>query len=221
MTEETTTEVTTDAASEQGTQESAKGTESETQKADATETTEQTQETTDEVTTESKEAEAAPETKADQTEESADARIVPEVDGYELPEGVPTQLAQFAHDTDMTQDQLNATLGFFGAYKDSTEKAQEKVLHEAGVNHVETWGDEKEYNLTLVQSAISQNDPSGAMLDMLENTGYGNHPVILDFLLGVGKSMKEGGFLNGAVHRPQGKSTAASTMFGKSHPSVN
>ena len=159
-------------------------------------------------------AEAAPEDKP------AD-RVVPDARDYVLPEGVPEFLGQFANENDMTQAQLDATLQQFGNISEQAELGRKKQISDLGQKHVDTWGKQKEYNLSIVRRALSQNDPDGKFKALLEETGYGNHPVILNHFLAIGNSMKEGGFLKGA-NNTQSKAglSAAQAMF-SNHPSSN
>lgn len=189
-------------------------------KADANESTEKTEETV-EKTESTEQAETKPETKAESEEKPSIERMVPKAEDYVLPEGMPGNVAEFAAANDMTQDQLDKTLAQFSGYIANTKDVEKKILQDSGNKHVEEWGEKKDYNLALVRRALSQNDPDGSLGRMLNETGYGNHPAVLDFFLKIGNSMKEGGFIKGAVNRPEGKKTAASAMFGKSHPSNN
>ena len=149
-----------------------------------------------------------------------DVRVVPDVANYALPEGVPIELAQFAHDNDMTQSQLDNSMAQFGAITQANDEAQRAKLREEGEALVESWGKQAEYNTNIVRRALAQNDPDGTLAKALETSGFGNHPAVLNYLLRVGNSMKEGGFLKGSVNVPAGNKTAAQTMFGKNHPSV-
>ena len=170
-------------------------------------------------TNEAKPADPAP--VAEPEDKPAD-RVVPEVSGYVLPEGVPDHVAQFAKDNDMTQDQLDGALQQFGLYSQQAEDGRQAMIRDLGQAHVEKWGQQKDYNLSIVRRALSQNDADGRFKALLDETGYGNHPVILDFFLSIGNSMKEGGFLKGA-NNTQSKAglSAAQSMFGNTHPSNN
>ena len=146
-------------------------------------------------------------------------RIVPGLDEYVLPEGVPKQIAEFALANDMTQAQLDQSLQYFGSIIDNNQKGLAETIRMQGNQHVEKWGEKKDYNLSLVRRSLKQNDPDGTMRKMLDDSGYSNHPVILEFFLNLGSSMKEGGFLKGAVNTPPGQKSAAQSMFGQNHPS--
>lgn len=140
-------------------------------------------------------------------------RVVPKADEYKLPEGAPTQLGEFAHANNMTQEQLDATVNTFGGYISNTRKMEKLNLRAAGEQKLKDWGDNSKYNLTLAKRALKQNDPEGKMTKALNDSGYGNHPAVLDFLFTIGQSMKEGGFLKSAVNRPPGQKTMAQTMY--------
>ena len=148
------------------------------------------------------------------------SRVVPWAADYVLPEGIPRHVADFASNNDMTQEQVDSTLKQFGGYLKSGDMAQKTKLRTEGEAHVESWGSEKESNLSIVRRTLRQNDPDGTLRKALDETGYGNSPVVLDFVLKVGKYMQEGGFLKSAVNKPAGKKSAAQAMFGEGHPST-
>jgi len=147
-------------------------------------------------------------------------RVVPAADGYKLPDGVPKEVGQFANKHDMTQEQLNATLKQFGSIVQNTKKSEMATMRAAGEAHVKNWGDQGQHNLTLAKRALAQNDPTGELKQALDTSGFGNHPAVLNFLHNLGKSMQEGGYLKSAINRPPGKKTAAQSMYGENHPSV-
>ena len=216
-TTETTTEVTTDEPTTEVVETKTETT-TDDGKPEGSETT--TEETTTTETESKVETKTESETTAESTDEPID-RVVPEAGDYVLPEGVPLHMAEFANEHGFTQEQFDATLKQFGGFLKVSKDANQKLLKDSGDAKTESWGEEKAYNLSLVRRALKQNDPEGTLTKMLNTSGYGNHPAVLDFFLKIGKSMKEGGFISGAIHRPQGKKTAATAMFGKEHPSAN
>lgn len=220
MTEEQTTEETsTEEAQTETTSTISSETGDTATETPTTEESEQTEETVDTKT--ETETETETETITEGDEESTE-RVIPGVEDYTLPEGVPTNVAQFAHDNDFTQEQLNATLGLFGSYVQGNEKAQKAVIRREGNELVDSWGKQKKGNLSLVRRALAQNDPDGDLTAVLDKTGFGNHPQVLSFFLRVGNSMQEGGFLKSANNTPsKGGTSAALAMFGGSHPSSN
>jgi len=176
------------------------------------EQSEQTAQTTDD---------AKPAEQETATEDKPADRIVPDVGDYVLPEGVPEHVAQFAHDNDMTQSQLEATLDQLGGYMDQAEEGRKTQVLELGQAHVDAWGKQKDYNLSIVRRALSQNDPDGKFKALLDETGFGNHPVILDFFLSIGSSMKEGGFLKGSNNTQSKQGLSAAQAMFSNHPSSN
>jgi hypothetical protein len=157
----------------------------------------------------------------DDPKDPVDARVVPAVDEYELADGMPKHLAQFASDNDMTQTQLDNTIEQFRTYITAGEKGKQTMLLNEGKAHVRTWGKQAKGNMSVVRRALKQNDPDGTLKKVLDSSGYGNHPAILDFLLSIGTSMQEGGFLKSDVNIPPGKKSAAQVIFGDNHPSKN
>lgn len=157
---------------------------------------------------------SAPPPEAEPPPEASDRSESEEVT-YVLPEGVPQQVAEFAKQHDMTQKQLDGTLQYFGNIK----QAELASIRTAGEAHVKNWGDKGQHNLNLARRALSQNDPDGELKTALDNSGFGNHPAVLNFLHRLGTSMQEGGFLKSAVNRPPGQKSAAQAMYGGNHPS--
>jgi len=217
MSEETTPEVVEPTATEETLAVAA-----ETETTETTETTTPTESAQSTAPADPKPTETTPEVQPepDTTEEVA-ARLVPDAKDYVLQEGVPEHVAQFAHDNDMTQEQLDATLKSFGDFTRQAEVGKQAVMREEGDKLVQSWGNMKNTNLSIVTRALSQNDPDGQLTELMNVSGFGNHPAVLNFFLNVGNSMREGGFLKGSVNTPKGTTTAATAMFGNSHPSAN
>lgn len=169
--------------------------------------------------TETSEKSTTSEASTDESEKTKTERVVPSPTEYKLPEGMPKDVGEFANKNDMTQEQLDNTLSFFGSYEEAKDTYQKEQLREAGENHVEKWGDKKDTNLSLVRRTLKTTDKDGKLTKLLDDTGFGNHPVVLDYFLGIAQEFKEGGFLPSEVNRPAGKASAAQAMFGKNHPS--
>lgn len=147
-------------------------------------------------------------------------RVVPAADGYTMPDGMPPEMGVFANEHGFTQGQLDATLKQFGDVVTASKQNEFNAMKKAGEDFVETWGDRKDFNLSLARRALKQNDPDGTLKTALDESGYGNHPAVLGFLHKLGVSMQEGGYLKSAVNRPPGQKTVAQTMYGDSHPST-
>lgn len=145
-------------------------------------------------------------------------RVVPKPSEYKLPEGAPDDLRIFAHEHEMTQEQLDASLTKFGSYMHGMRQVEQQALRKAGETHLANWGPDAKHKLTLAKAALRQNDPEGKLLEALNTSGYGNHPDVLNFLYNIGKSMQEGGFIKSTVPRKKGDKTLAAAMFGDNHP---
>lgn len=144
---------------------------------------------------------------------SVPERVVPTADGYKLPEGLDPAVGQFASENGYTQEQLDKTLEYFGEVVQNTDKAKVQALRVLGEAHLKNWGDAAQTNLNLAKQALAQNDPDGHLAKALNESGYGNHPAVLDFLYNLGKGMQEGGFLKTAVNRPPGQKSLAQKMY--------
>ena len=181
-----------------------------------------TKETSEPTSETPKEPEPSSEPAAEEsTEGETLERVVPAVEDYELADGLPRSLAVFANENDMTQSQLDNTIKELTNYTDAQRVAEQKFMFEEGSKVVESWGDKSQSNLSLIKRALDHHDPDGEVAQALDATGYGNHPVMLKFLLRMGESLQEGGFITSAATPPSTKKTAASVMFGGSHPSAN
>ncbi len=138
--------------------------------------------------------------------------------GYKLPKEVPDSIRQMAFDNGFSQPQLDAALQQYGNMIQTSQQAERAVMEQQGKNFVKTWGEQPEFNLSLAQRALVENDHSGKLIAMLNTTGYGNHPAVLEFLYNIGKSMKEGGYLRSGAFVPDGQKTAAQILY-PDHPS--
>ena len=161
----------------------------------------------------------APIETSDDSESTPNERVVPQPDQYVLPEGMPDELRQFAFDNEMTQKQLDGTMNKFAQYVTGMDQAKLSSLKLAGQAHIKNWGEHGKENVALIEQALVQNDPTGALTKALNESGYNYHPAVLNFLFQIGRSMQEGGYLKSAVHIPAGQKTVAQTLYGDSHPS--
>lgn len=210
-----TVETTESKVTEQATETTEEETSTETEQ--TTETSEETEGTTE--TSETSESTENP-NDDEQTEEDPAERVVPSPGEYTLPEGVPPSIAEFAHNNDMTQEQLDNTLTEFSKFVTAERNSEQEFMLQEGQKVVDSWGESKNQNLNLLKRALNYYDPEGEVAKALDTTGYGNHPVMLNFLLRMGKDLLEGGFISTTPADPDSrKKSAASVMFGKNHPS--
>ena len=135
-------------------------------------------------------------------------RVVPAADGYTLPEGIPTDFGHFANKLDMTQEQANGVLQAHQGMK----QAEMTAVREAGEAYIKNWGERADYNMNLAKRAMKQHDTDGALTKFLNETGYGNHPVVLNHFFTLGQALQEGGFLKSELKAP-GEKTRAQKMF--------
>jgi hypothetical protein len=148
-------------------------------------------------------------------------RVVPAADAYVLPPGTPADLGKWANENQLTQAQLDSALKQYGSSFEAAKTAEMTNLQAMGEAHLESWGEHRAENLQLAKSALLQMDPNAKLTTLLKETGYANHPVILDFLFDLGKNLREGGFLKSPSTLPKGGKavTAAQAMYGNTHPS--
>ena len=136
-----------------------------------------------------------------------------------LPEGLPPQVLEFAKVNGLSQAQLDASLQFFGEVAHVNATTQQQQLRQLGEAHVQSWGKEGQYKLGVGRRALKMVDPEGVLTTMLNETGYGNHPAVLQSLYELGTKLQEGGFISATQNRAPGKRTAAQAMYGDAHPS--
>ena len=144
----------------------------------------------------------APPTQAKMTAES-----------YVVPDYVSPQMRKMAADNNFTQGQFNVALKEMGGVLQNQAKIQQANLEKQGQKQMADWGNDAAQNISVVRRALKQSDPSGEMTKILNESGYGNHPVVLRHLLALGKSMQEGGYLKSATHTPSGHKTRAQKLF--------
>jgi len=135
-------------------------------------------------------------------------RVVPAADGYTLPDGAPSDFGTFANSLDMTQQQADGVL----KAHDALQKVERQVVRQAGEAHVKSWGERADYNMNLAKRAMKQYDSKGTLTKVLDDTGFGSHPAVLEFFFELGQGMQEGGFLKSELKAP-GQKTPAQKMF--------
>ena len=135
-------------------------------------------------------------------------RVVPAADSYALPEGVPTDFGQFANSLDMTQEQADGVLKAHQGMK----QAEMQTIRAAGEAHIKNWGEQAEFKMNLAKRAMKQHDTDGTLTKLLNETGFGSHPAVLDHFFNLGQALQEGGFLKSELKAP-GEKTRAQKMF--------
>jgi len=212
MPEDTTTET---QSSDVGAEQSTEGAESTKETSTETVVTEEAPKETPTEPTEEKsgKTEAAPKEETVK-EEVKETSTVLEPGEYKVPDGLPKEeIGKFAHDLGLSQEGLDKTLQLFGNYVQAQTQSRLVALRQMGEAHVKNWGEESKYKLSLAKLALKQNDPDGALAKALEESGYGNHPAVLDFLANLGKSMEEGGYIKSNPAKMKAKKTLAQRIY--------
>lgn len=146
-----------------------------------------------------------------------EAKLAPEIptpDKYVLPEGVSETIRQTAHEAGLTQEQLDRVIGTYSSTQKAASEQAVAAITQLGEAKLESWGENKAENVALVKSAIdniSQEVPG--LSDMLRETSYYKHPVILDTFLFIGKMFKEGGYVKGDSNTPANVKSTAEIMY--------
>jgi hypothetical protein len=161
--------------------------------------------------------ETAGDATTDQTKVS-DAGIVNNPDDYQVPDYVTPEMKQFAFQQGLSNEQFNSVIAQYGYIAHASEQQRTNQLSNMAAAQLDKWGDAAEYNLGLAKQALKAVDSEGELSNVLKETGYGNHPVVLRFLYNLGNQLKEGGFLRGSINKPTGKKSIAEIMYGETHP---
>lgn len=123
-----------------------------------------------------------------------------------LPDGVmdPTIEAWFrkaAFDTGLNNVQAGTLykqyMDMLGQKYTETMAARERVREEALTKLYAEWGDKRAENIETIKRALKQFGDS-ELGKYFDETGKGNDPVLINFLLKVGKAMSEDTFVKGS-----------------------
>lgn len=133
---------------------------------------------------------------------------------YQLPQGVPDDVRGIAHSLSLTQEQLNGVLQYQAQNFQAATQRDIQQLAEQGQQKLAEWGPQAQANLESGKRAVAYiESKSPGVVEMLEKTGYGNHPVVLEMFKNVGEMLKEGGFNRGEQFTPATNKTAADRMY--------
>jgi len=161
------------------------------------------------------------ETKDESSGEQEAPNIPEHWDKYEASAPVPDEVKRMAHQSGLTQEQFNATLDTFGKYMQAQKMVEHEQLKQQGVDFIKKeWGDKAEYHLNLARRALRTVDKDGELKEVLDQTGFGNHPVVLKFFANLGKNLQEGGYLKGELKRPAGAGKTAAQRLYPNMPST-
>jgi hypothetical protein len=121
------------------------------------------------------------------------AQELPET--YQLPEGIPAKLGEWAKEQKLTQGQLDSMIQFKTGLDQYDQGMRSRVYTEGRKQLFNQWGEQKDANLATAEG-VFRSVPSGPKLaQLLKASGEGANPVVIQFLHEVGGFMKEGGYL--------------------------
>lgn len=159
---------------------------------------------------------------SDASEDTPTEPVVPESYELELPEGsvVPDgyieQVAEYAKELGLSQDQASALVA---RDKSLIDAVQEQHANKMDAQ-IESWADEYRKEVgdkfdESVKSALKARDRFGdeALATMLEETGLGNHPAVIRFFSAVGKAITEDSYIP-ATKKPEPKKTLQEHLYG-------
>ena len=129
-----------------------------------------------------------------------------------LPTEIPQSIRDMFKVGKFTQEQADGALNMFKTQVTQIRQAEKADLVKKGQEHIKSWGEAASSNLALAKRALQVTDPTGALTKSLVNTGMNNSPVVLDYLLSVGKMLREGGFIT-SVAPPPGQKSAAQKRY--------
>ena len=125
-------------------------------------------------------------------------------DGYEFDERyTDTNLEDYkniAHNLGLTQNQANKILYMWSDsnyYQAEQAESRHEEMQAQGVHELQTeWGKSYNENVELARRAFT-NFASSEALELMENTGLGNHPEIVKMFSKIGNLLKEDGIMVG------------------------
>lgn len=129
-----------------------------------------------------------------------------------LPETLPQSVKDMFKVGKFTQEQADGALQVFNTQVAQLRLAEKTDLAKRGSEHVKAWGEAASGNLALAKQALQATDTTGALNKVLVQSGMINSPVVLDYLLGVGKMLREGGFIS-STPTAVGQKTAAQKRY--------
>ena len=142
---------------------------------------------------------------------------VPE--GYFLSDGMREELTKTAQQYGMTNDAANAMIQLHLKQMEATARemeakaSEQPAIYEREARQDPEFGGAKfEQSLSTAKAALA-NFGSAKLLELLDQTGLGNHPEMIRLLYRVGRAQKEGGYGGGAPV-PTETRTRADIMYG-------
>ncbi|TPQ24930.1 hypothetical protein [Methylomonas koyamae] len=180
---------------------------------------------------------------ADSTDAGADGAETGNTSGSEQQTGAPETYADFTVPDGVAVDQellgeftttakaLNLRQEDAQKLADLGAKMAQKISNDMYAQHqanVESWveqvkadpeigGDKLEASLAVVPPVL-KTFGSDALVELLDQTGYGNHPAIVKFFVNVGKAIGEDTLVPGGANTAGGEKTIAQRMYPNMKP---
>jgi hypothetical protein len=124
-------------------------------------------------------------------------------DGYDFgdDEGVLDEFREFAHGTNLTQDQAVNILNLYGDMQENEQQANEQAREDSKVdtqiNLQREWGKNYDRKLDLAQRAVAQLS-TPELNQLLEETGFGNNKEVVRLFAKVGEILGEDSLIVGS-----------------------
>jgi len=133
--------------------------------------------------------------------------------GLKAPEGTPQNIVDWAVSQGFNQAQFDAAIQQYNTVISAQAEATKTELQQAGKAKLAEWGDAAERNLSMAKSALKTYDKTGELSKLLSESGYGNHPVVLQFFKDLSDTLKEGEFTPGRPMSRARKQSAAEKLY--------
>ncbi len=124
-----------------------------------------------------------------------------------------------SRDLDLTQEAAQKLAASRAADRTAATEAQQKAVADARtgwVNEVkadkELGGDKLAENLGVAKAGLKHYDPDGKLAELLDSTGFGDHPEVIRYFHRVGKAVGPDGSLPGRGGTPNSPNTASAAQ---------
>jgi hypothetical protein len=120
-------------------------------------------------------------------------------EGYEWNKDAMAGFSQLAHKVGLSQNQLSAVLDFYAETMGKSAADPAVFAKQTKEALVKEWG-ENGYELHLNEAYAASHMIGGKeFLSFLDETGMGNHPVMIKFLAKIGRELREDGVIDDSI----------------------
>jgi hypothetical protein len=142
------------------------------------------------------------------------APTVPDADKYVLPEGVPPEFGDVANKLGFSQEQLEGTTQVIANVLKAQADGSMDALRQQADAKIAEWGEASKANIQDASVAVNYWEKKvPGLKSLLDETGYGNHPLIMELFKAQGVELREGGFISSNSNTPQVKKSTAETLY--------